>query len=81
MFLGNHPGPWQYYVNRPDNKSLPIMEVRDKYLREQYLFESQYNTFIQQMQSNAASGGSFPEPTPTVESGYVVNGYVGSGYF
>ena len=28
MFLVNHPGPWQYYLNRSDNKGLPLMEVK-----------------------------------------------------
>jgi len=39
MIISNPPGPWQYYVNRQDNVGLPIMEVRDKYMREQLLFE------------------------------------------
>jgi hypothetical protein len=61
MLITNHPGPWQYYVNRSDNKGLPLMEVKDKYLREQLLFE-QYISFQMQQQmliSQQSSGGGF----------------------
>ena len=60
MFIVNHPGPWQHYVNRPDNKGLNIMEIKSKYLKEQLLFE-QYMSFQRQQQllmSQNASGGS-----------------------
>jgi hypothetical protein len=43
MFHISNPGPWQLYVNRPDNKGLSIMEIRDKYLKEQLLFENYIN--------------------------------------
>jgi hypothetical protein len=65
MFVVNHPGPWQYYVNRSDNKGLPITEVKNKYLKEQLLYEN-YMSFQMQQQllmSNAASGGG-PSPSP-----------------
>ena len=69
MFIVNHPGPWQYYVNRPDNKGLNIMEIKSKYLKEQLLFE-QYMSFQMQQQmllSQNASGGGEVEPVPTPE--------------
>ena len=79
MLLTNDPGPWQYYVNRPDNVGLPIMEVKDKYMREQLLFEQNLN-FIQQQQlimSNASSGGGVLNPNQDdTENSYVVNDYV-----
>jgi hypothetical protein len=44
MILGsNPPGPWQFYVNRADNKGLSIAEIKSKYLMEQFLFEQQMN--------------------------------------
>ncbi len=49
MFIVNHPGSWQHYVNRPDNKGLNIMEIKSKYLQEQLLFE-QYMSFQMQQQ-------------------------------
>jgi hypothetical protein len=63
MFIVNDPGPWQYYVNRIDNKGLPLMEVKDKYLREQLLFEQYISFQMQQqmlMQQNTSGGGRFP---------------------
>lgn len=59
MFIVNNPGPWQHYVNRPDNKGLPLMEIKNKYMREQLLFE-QYISFQMQQQmflQQQASGG------------------------
>ena len=84
MFIVNHPGPWQSYLNRPDNIGKPLMEVKDKYLQEQLLFEN-YMSFIHQQQmmmANASSGGG-PKPTPTednTENEFVANDYV-ENYF
>ena len=41
------PGPWKAYLNKKENKGLPIMEVRRKYLKEQLDFED----FIIQQQN------------------------------
>ena len=72
MFVVNHPGPWQHYINRPDNKGLSIMEIKSKYLKEQLLFEQyanqllyeQYMSFQMQQQlllsQNASGGGETP---------------------
>ena len=78
MFTINHPGSQQSYVNRPDNKGLNIMEVRDKYLREQLLFEQQMNFQIQQqmLSSMAASGGGPSQTTDPSENSYVENDYI-----
>jgi len=50
FFIVNDPGPWQSYVKRADNIGLPLMEVKQKYLKEQALFEAeqrrQYNEYI-----------------------------------
>jgi hypothetical protein len=67
MFIVNHPGPWQYYVNRSDNKGLPITEVKNKYMQEQLLYENYMSFQMQQqlMMSNAsAGGGPLPSSTP-----------------
>jgi hypothetical protein len=82
MFIVNHPGPWQSYLNRPDNIGKPLMEVKDRYLQEQLLFEN-YMSFMHQQQlmmSQAASGGgpSF-QTTASLdpsENSYVVNNYI-----
>ena len=46
MIIG-HPGTWQQFQFRPDNKGLNVMEMKSKYLHEQYLFEAQMNTLNQ----------------------------------
>lgn len=82
MFISNNPGPWQYYVNRQDNVGLSIMEVKDKYMREQLLFEQQMN-FIHQQQmlsSMAASGGGPSQTIDPSENNYVENNYI-DNYF
>lgn len=42
------PGPWKAFVDRRDNKGLPLMEVRKKYMEEQLLFEN-YMSHLQQL--------------------------------
>lgn len=63
----NSPGHWQHFILRNDNRGLTNEQTRQKYLKEQLLFEN-YISFIQQQQllmSNAASGGGpLPSPTP-----------------
>jgi hypothetical protein len=68
--LLNHPGHWQQFQLRPDNRGLSVMEMKSKYLHEQYLFEAQMITLNQMHQQNAFMNGggggpaSTPEPTP-----------------
>mgnify|MGYP003664056154 CR=1 FL=1 len=50
FFIVNDPGPWQSYIKRNDNLGLPLMEVKQKYIKEQALFEAeqrrQYNEYV-----------------------------------
>jgi hypothetical protein len=81
MLITNDPGPWQYYVNRPDNVGLPIMEIKDKYMREQLLFEQNLN-FIQQQQmimSNSSSGGGVRNPNSNLVLNPLVETFVTDG--
>jgi len=68
----NPPGDWRHFVIRSDNRGLTNEQMRQKYLKEQLLFEN-YINFNQQQQflmSNAASGGgSSPSSTPSPGSG------------
>lgn len=63
----DHPGPWQQYHLRSDNKNLSVMELKAKYINEQYLFETQmfnsqqYNIFM-----NGGGGGPLSTSTPPV---------------
>ena len=62
----NPPGHWQHFILRNDNRGLTTEQIRQKYLKEQLLFEN-YINFAQQQQllmSNAASGGG---PLPSSE--------------
>jgi len=66
----DHPGHWQHFVLRNDNKGLTNEQIHQKYLKEQLLFEN-YISFVQQQQllmSNAASGGG-PLPSSTLSPG------------
>jgi hypothetical protein len=56
MIIG-HPGTWQQFQFRPDNKGLNVMEMKSKYLHEQYLFEAQMNTLNQIHQQNTFMNG------------------------
>ncbi len=84
FFISNDPGPWSSYLSRSDNKNLPLMEVRDKYLREQLLFEQQLS-FIQQQQmmmaNSSAGGGNLPQSSPFVAQYILDNTFtVGTGF-
>ena len=47
----NPPGHWQHFILRNDNRGLTTEQIRQKYLKEQLLFEN-YINFIQQQQPN-----------------------------
>ena len=69
MIIADHPGPWQQYHLRSDNRNLSVMELKAKYINEQYLFEiqmfnfQQYNIFM-----NGGGGGKLNEDTPSLSS-------------
>lgn len=59
MIVG-HPGQWQQFMTRSDNRGLSIMEMKQKYLKEQLMFEQSMSFQIQQqakLAQQAASGG------------------------
>jgi hypothetical protein len=65
--LINHPGSWQQFQFRSDNRGLSVMEMKSKYLHEQYLFENELFNLQQQHQNwlNGSSGGPTSTSTPT----------------
>ena len=81
MFLINPPGPWQYYVNRADNKGLSLMEIKNKYMKEQLLFEQHMSFQMQQQMflQQQASGG-LRKVTDNTINDFVANDYV-ENYF
>ncbi len=65
----NDPGPWQWYVKRPDNVGLPIMEVRRKYMQEQILFENYISTLNTVSTVSTAAAGAAGGPAPSTGGG------------
>jgi hypothetical protein len=60
----NDPGPWQWYVKRPDNRDLSIMEVKRKYMHEQLLFENYISTLNTLNTVSTAAAGAAGGPAP-----------------
>jgi len=66
IFTAQHPGSWQEFMMKPENKALPIQEATRKYNSQMLMFENQYSTFLQQqhqLQSQNSSGGG-PRQAP-----------------
>ena len=70
MIIADHPGPRQQYHLRSDNRNLSIMELKAKYINEQYLFEAQMFNLQQQHNvfMNGGGGGKLNEDTPSPSS-------------
>lgn len=68
MIIADHPGPWQQYHLRFDNRNLSIMELKAKYINEQYLFETQMFNFQQYNIFMNGGGGKLNEDIPTPPS-------------
>lgn len=66
MIIG-HPGSWQQFQLRLDNKNLSVMEMKSKYLHEQYLFEAQMLNLQQMQQQNMFMNGAGGGPSPSSE--------------
>lgn len=66
--IADHPGQWQHFINRSDNRGLSIMEMKQKYLKEQLMFEQALSFQMQQQAKQAqlaASGGKKKTVTNT----------------
>jgi hypothetical protein len=69
MFIVDNPGLWQDFTRRRDNIGVPIMEVRNKYLREQLAYDN-FVSFVvsQQRIVNQTSQGGGPSPEVAIPS-------------
>ncbi len=56
------PGPWQSFTRRKDNIGLSVMEVKQKWMKEQLLFESYLNT-LSTVSTAAAGAAGGPAPS------------------
>lgn len=53
----NHPGHWQHFVRRNDNKNLTTEQARQKYMKEQFLFEQSVTSITSATVAASAAGG------------------------
>lgn len=61
MYKQENPGHWLNWLKKPENSKLPILEAKQKYLREQLMYEQQYNSFVEAqraVQLNVTKGGT-----------------------
>jgi hypothetical protein len=75
--LIDHPGSWQQFQYRSDNKGLSVMKMKSKYLHEQLLFEAQIENLNQIHQHNlfmnGSGGGGGSYNTPITYYGMYIN--------
>jgi len=77
MLTSEHPGPWQQYVNRSDNRNLTLMEVRNKYLQEQLTYENQLSQHMYMVSLQPKGGGKgVVEDIDNTLNEFVDNDYV-----
>ena len=76
MIIPTNPGHWQHFVLRNDNRSLTIEQMRQKYIKEQFLFEEfmARQQHHQLMMSNTAGSGG-PLPSSPSSSGDLTLGF------
>lgn len=53
----NHPGPWQHFKNRLDNRGLSVEQMKQKFLKEEVNYYNTLSTMQQLKVINAASNG------------------------
>ena len=70
----NHPGPWQLFVKREDNKNLHILAQKEKYIMEEFLFESKMRRDY--INNQIIEGASDITSNEYVEVGYVEDYFI-----
>ena len=61
MYKQENPGHWLNWLKKPEDSKLPVLEAKQKYLREQLMYEQQYNSFVEAqraVQLNVVNGGT-----------------------
>ena len=72
---------WQDFMKRLDNKGLSIMEARQKYLKEQLIFENQLSSFFQHQQNSSSGGRVSQTPSlPPLNERYTAEYSIQSGF-
>ncbi len=72
VYTQDSPGPWNVWIKRKENKNLPILEAKRKFLKEQLLFEQQFANFVAQQQaiqsdSNTNAGNEVLNKVETID--------------
>ncbi len=49
VYTQDFTGDWQTWIKKPENKDLPILEAKQKFVKEQLLFEQQYANYMAQV--------------------------------
>ena len=62
IYTSENPGPWQKWITKPENAKLNIQEARSKYLKEQLLFEQQYQDLLQLLLYNMSNQLEYQVP-------------------
>ena len=70
----NHPGPWQLFVKRDDNKNLHILTQKEKYIMEEFIFESKMRREC--MNAHIIEGGSNNTFNSYVDPDYVEDYFI-----
>ena len=65
IYTSENPGPWQKWITKPENAKLNIQEARSKYLKEQLLFEQQYQNYMINQASTLNWDGQFGQGGPS----------------
>ena len=61
MYKQENPGHWLNWLKKPENSRLSVLEAKQKYLKEQLIYEQQYNSFVEAqraVQLNVVNGGT-----------------------
>ena len=81
---GGDPGPWQIFVRRPDNIGLVPIRVKEKYLKESFLWQQQLAVFATGTatsgdspgNSSGASGGNDGSENDYTDPDYIEDYYL-----
>ena len=56
-YIINHPGSWKTFLKLKENQHLSLLEIKQKYLKQQLLFENTYTPHQSSMLYNNNRGG------------------------
>ena len=69
MVVAKNPGTWQQYVAKEENKDIPLMKLKQRYLyaKQQYIDYQNYQRYLhRQAQQSGGPGGDRTLGEPTI---------------